>query len=133
MQNSCVATCQMAGQIEELACKKIFGLANKRVNGKAKYFSITKTISYGTPDFFIFCALNQLILFSNLLPELVFKIGCICSDFRNENFSNLQGFSPGPLRFRSAKLPPPPKKNILPATKGLRTALKVLKEEHYKT
>ena len=59
----------MAGQIEELACQKMFGLPNKRVNVKAKYFSITKTISNGTPDFFIFCALNESILFSNLLQS----------------------------------------------------------------
>ena len=32
-----------------------------------------------------------------------FKIGCICSDLRD-----LRGFSHGPPRFRSAKLPPPP-------------------------
>ena len=51
MQNSSVATCQMAGQIE-LARQKIFGLPYKRVNSKAKHFLINKTISNGTSNFF---------------------------------------------------------------------------------
>ena len=40
--------------------------------------------------------------------ELVFKIGSICSDFKNENFKNFQGiFSPDPLGFaRSSWVPP---------------------------
>ena len=59
--------------------------------------------------------------------ELVFKNGCIYSDFRNENFKHFQEFlSRNPPRIRSAKLPfPPPQKqqqqqqqqqqNILPS------------------
>ena len=46
------------------------------------------------------------------LYELVCKIGCICSDFRNENFENFHGFSPH--RFRSAKSGP--HKTFCPAT-----------------
>ena len=53
--------------------------------------------------------------------ELVFKIGSICSDFRNENFKNFQGnFPPDPLDFARPSCPhhpPPPLAQLLcPAT-----------------
>ena len=51
---------------------------------------------------------------SPYIYELVFKIGSICSDFRNEDFKNFQVFFlPDLPRFRSAKLGPP--QNILPS------------------
>ena len=46
--------------------------------------------------------------------ELVLKIWCICSDFRNENFKNFVEFYPDPPRFHSAKLDPT--KAFCPAT-----------------
>ena len=49
--------------------------------------------------------------------ELVFKIGCICSDFKNQIFKNVLGFFPRtPLGFAAAKLPPPFKKNLTTTT-----------------
>ena len=47
--------------------------------------------------------------------EVVFKIGCIWSDFTKENFKNFPVFfHPDPPRFRSAKLGTP--KTFWPAT-----------------
>ena len=45
--------------------------------------------------------------------ELGFKIGCICSDFRNENFKNFQVFSPWAPLISLGQVGPP--QNILPS------------------
>ena len=48
--------------------------------------------------------------------EQVFTNGCICSDFRNENFKHFRVFPPDPPSFCLAKFPPDPHKTFCSAT-----------------
>ena len=51
-----------------------------------------------------------------IFPYIVFKIGCICSDFRNQNFKIFRDFFPGSPKVSLSQVAPPQKKTTTTTT-----------------